>query len=148
MIQLFLACMLTVPHIDTSFKAYMDYRMITDERSIQYRLQQDAQTDENGLRIYRGRYMVALGTYYGSVGDELTVTLDTGKSFDVIIGDTKADSDTDRTNRYYPMSDGSGNVVEFIVDVDALSDEARRMGDISYVDGFGGNVVQVIGNRE
>lgn len=134
---------LTVPDIPTDFKAYMDYRAITDTHSAQYRLQQSAETDENGLRTYHGKYMVALGTYYGEVGDELTITLDTGESFDVIIGDIKADCDTDATNRYHPMADGGGNIIEFIVDVRQLPKDARRMGTISAIDGFEGDVEKI-----
>ena len=134
---------LTVPDIDTDFKSYMDYRCITDTHSTQYRLQQDAETDENGLRTYHGRYMVALGTYYGEVGDELTITLDSGECFDVVIGDIKADCDTDKTNRYHPMANGGGNVIEFIVDTKELPKKARYMGTISAIDGFDGNVEKI-----
>lgn len=135
---------LTVPDMDTSFKAYMDYRAITDEDSMQYKLQQRAETGENGLRIYHGRYMVAMGSYYGKVGDELTISFTGGESIDVIIGDMKADTDTDATNRYYPMEQG-GNVVEFIVDVDELPRDARKMGDISYADDiFSGSVEKIV----
>lgn len=135
---------LTVPDLETDFKSYMDYRCITDTHSAQYRLQQAAETDENGLRVYHGRYMVAMGTYYGEVGDNLTITLDSGESFDVVIGDIKADSTTDETHRYHPMANGSGNVLEFIVDTRELPKKARWMGDISYVDDmFSGNVESV-----
>ena len=134
---------LSVPDGDTSFKAYEDYRRITNTRSTQYRMQQKAETDENGLRIYHGRYMVAVGTYYGEVGDELTVTLDTGEVIDVVIGDIKADCDTDETNRYHPMEDGGANVIEFIVDTRELSHDVKRAGDISEIDGFEGNVEKI-----
>lgn len=134
---------LTVPDMDTSFKAYEDYRRITNSRSMQYRMQQKAETDDNGLRVYHGRYMVALGTYYGSVGDELTVTLDTGEVIDIVIGDIKADATTDKTNRYHPMDDGGANVLEFIVDTKKLSGDVKWAGDISEIDGFEGNVEKI-----
>lgn len=134
---------LTVPDIPTDFKAYMDFRKITNRESIQYRMQQSAETDENGLRMYHGRYMVALGSYYGDVGDELTITLDTGTELDVVIGDLKADCETDRTNRYHPMEGGSGNIVEFIVDVRQLPEDARWSGTISAIDGFEGDVEKI-----
>ena len=134
---------LTVPDIPTDFKAYMDYRAITDTHSAQYRLQQSAETDENGLRTYHGKYMVALGTYYGEVGDELTITLDTGESFDVIIGDIKADCDTDATNRYHPMANGGGNVIEFIVDTKQLPHDVRWSGTVSSIEDFAGNVEKI-----
>lgn len=141
-----LAVMLTrmsVPAVDTSFKAYMDWEAITNERSEQYRMQRGAVTDENGLRIYDGCYMVALGSYYGKVGDRFVITLDTGTELDVIMGDMKSDCDTDVTHRYHPMESG-GNVVEFIVDTDELDDVVRLMGDVSYADSiFEGSVRKI-----
>ena len=63
--------------LDTSFKAYEDYSCITNTESTQYKLQQQAWTDSNGLRRYGDEYMVAVGSYYGDVGDHIIVTLDT-----------------------------------------------------------------------
>ena len=39
-----------VPEADTGFKAYMDFRSIKDRTTAQYRLQQEAWTDEQGFR--------------------------------------------------------------------------------------------------
>lgn len=127
------ATILTVPDVDTSFKAYMDWQCITNVRSEQYKLQQEAITDENGLRVYDGCYMIALGTYYGTVGDRFKITLDTGIEFEAIMGDVKDNRHTDETNRYVPSN---GNLIEFIVETDDLPRLARRMGDVSYVDEF------------
>lgn len=145
------AAALLVPRIDTDFKAYMDWRCITNTASQQYALQQKAVTDENGLRKVGEYYCVALGSYYGSeIGTCYKVTLDTGESFNAILADQKADCDTDRTHRYHPMKTG-GNVVEFVVDVQALPKSARRAGSISAIEGFEGNItsIEVIeGERE
>lgn len=130
-LALLCAVTLSVPDVDTSFKAYMDWECITNTRSVQWQLQQDAETNENGLRIYDDCYMVAMGTYYGTVGDRFTVTFDTGIEIDVIMGDVKDDRHTDKTNRYVPCN---GNMLEFIVDVDELPRKARRMGDVQYAD--------------
>ena len=78
----------SVPQIDTSFKSYMDYTKITNTTSKQYRYQQSATTNEDGIRCYNGYPMVALGTYYtDNVGDMFNITLDTGNVFTVVIGD-------------------------------------------------------------
>ena len=134
---------MAVPEGDTSFKSYMDYRAITNTRSEQWKMQQTAYTD-GGIRRYKnGDYMVAMGSYYGEVGDRFHVTLDTGETFDVVMGDAKADSDTDRRNQYTPCGGGK-NVIEFIVDTSELPREARRMGDVSYADDiFEGNVEKI-----
>ena len=134
----------SVPNGDTSFKSYMSYKAITNTRSSQYKLQQDAYTDNYGLRKYKGYYMVALGTFYADkIGDVVRITLDSGDSFFAVVGDVKADCHTDGTNRYYPMSDGRKNVVEFIVDISSLDAKARKSGDISSIPTFSGNVTKI-----
>lgn len=133
-----------VPDGDTSFKSYMDYRAITNICSDQFKLQQECVTDSHGLRRYGDDYVIAVGSYYSkNIGDRLTITLDNGSSFTAVVGDFKANKHTDSTNRYYAMSGGKKNVIEFIVDTDALDNKARRMGDISYIDGFVGNVKSI-----
>lgn len=135
-----------VPTGDTSFKSYMDYRTITNTRSKQYDIQQHSKTDADGLRYYGSYYVVALGTFYSdTIGTRVRITLDTGVQFYAIVGDIKANCDTDKTNRYSPMAEGRKNVVEFIVDTDVLDRKAKMMGDISYVEGdeFKGNVTKI-----
>lgn len=143
MVTLLLAAQMifTVPDVDSNFKSYMDYRCITNTSSDQYKLQQKCYTDDNGLRVYDGYYAVALGTYYSStIGDKFHITLDTGEEFDVIVGDVKADCDTDKTNRYVPVN---GNIIEFIVDTKKLPKDVRFMGTISALDDFEGSVESI-----
>lgn len=143
MVTLLLAAQMifTVPDVDSDFKSYMDYRCITNTSSDQYKLQQKCYTDDNGLRVYDGYYAVALGTYYSStIGDKFHITLDTGEEFDVIVGDVKADCDTDKTNRYVPVN---GNIIEFIVDTKKLPKDVRWMGTISALDDFEGSVESI-----
>jgi len=139
------ALIFSVPEdVDTDFKAYMDYRYITCKSSPQYKLQQYAWTDENGLRRYDDYYLVALGSYYSTtVGDCFKITLDTGETFNVMVGDCKADCDTDSKHMYHPMRDGGGNVIEFIVDTKSLPREVRQMGTVSAIDIFEGNVESI-----
>lgn len=130
-------------HIDTSFKAYMDYRCITDTNSMQYELQQMAYTDERGFRRIGDDYLVALGTYYtDQCGDRFLITLDSGVEFSIMIGDIKDDRHTDTSNRYLPMSDSQGNVVEFIVNTDNMESYALQLGDVSIL-GLEGQIVSV-----
>lgn len=138
-----------VPNCDTSFKAYMDYRSITDTTTDQYRLQQCAATDGLGLRRYGDYYLAAMGTYYSdSVGDTFRITLDNGNSFNIMIGDIKQDIHTDSKNMYTPVYDRSGsfysaNVIEFIVDTDSLSRYVRLLGTVSGYDYFDGSIKKV-----
>lgn len=130
-----------VPSGNTSFKSYMDYRAITNKNSAQWDLQTKCWTDKDGLRRKGDYYVVALGSYYADhIGDRFIITLDTGVEIPVIVGDLKADKHTDATNRYTLTEDGRKNILEFVVDTQQLPEMARKMGDISYVSGFRGNV--------
>lgn len=134
-----------VPTIDVSFKAYMDYRKITDETSSQWELQQQAHTDEFGLRKVGELYCVAVGTYYAKqCGETLTVALDDGTEFEVVVSDIKDDIHTDKNNMYTPMKNGNGNLLEFIVDTDFLPREIIKLGDVSTL-GMSGNIKSIKG---
>lgn len=131
-----------VPAASTGFKSFMDYRAITSPSSDQYAMQQSAWTDELGFRRYGDYYMVAMGNYYADYhcGNTFRITLTNGNSFDVIIGDVKADCDTDALKQHM-----NGNVIEFIVDSDVIPDMVWTMGDMSYAsDAFTGNIVSIV----
>ena len=137
---------LVVPdYVDTSFKAYMDYRTITDTTSKQYEMQQNAWTGMDGVRRIGDDICVAMGTYYAKeCGARFEITLDTGKTFNVIVSDIKADKDTDETNRYTMHGENpKACVIEFIVDVDELGDTSRDTGDVSYSN-FKGEVTKIV----
>lgn len=137
---------MNVPSIDTWFKAWEDYRCLTDRTTVQYKLQKEAYTDENGFRRYPCEdgddyYMVAMGTYYTGYrcGKVFRITLDTGSQFMVMTGDVKADIHTDSLNQHR-----RGNVIEFIVDTKEISNDCSIMGDMSWADEmFKGNVQNI-----
>ena len=133
-----------VPSGDTAFKSYMSYKAITNTDSYQYKLQKRCWTDANGLRRYKTFYVVALGSYYAEyIGQTFRVTTSEGNEFECIVGDFKADRDTDGKNMYTPM-EGRKCVVEFVVDTYILDKTAKKMGDISYIEGFGGDIEQIV----
>ena len=122
------------------FKTYMDYRKIKDKTSKQWALQQLATTNEKGFRVFNGRYLVAVGSYYATeVGKELRITLDNGFVFYAMVGDIKMDIHTDANNQYVPIN---GNIVEFIVDTDKLDPMTKKLGDVSNL-GFEGKIVRI-----
>ena len=131
-----------VPSRDTSRKSYMGYRAITSRGSLQHRLQHSGEvtTDNNGFRRLGDSYVVAMGTYYGLSGDKLTIELENGKVFDVVIGDTKQNRHTDAKNQYCTSN---GSVLEFIVDQGSLHSLSKKMGDVSYADGLDGNIKNI-----
>ena len=120
------------------FKSYTNYKCLS-RSSAQWKLQKKAYTDKNGLRKIGDDYLVAMGSYYTKhLGDRFKITLSTGKSFTVRICDFKANSDTNSTHQYT----ANGCMIEFYVDSN-LNSKARRMGDISYIKGFKGNITKV-----
>lgn len=133
-----------IPDGDTSFKSYMDYRAITNTDSKQYKLQQGAHTGIYGIRMYEDYYMIAVGSYYAdSIGDILRITLDSGEQFTAIVGDFKADKDTDTLNQYHPMENNIKNVLEFIVDTQELNRDVRLSGSIGTYKKFNGNIKSI-----
>lgn len=126
---------------NNAIKSYMDYRCITSTGSRQYKLQHSlAYTGDNGIRMANGRYCVAVGSYYTTtIGQYIDIELENGNIIHGILADCKADKDTDSTNRMH--SDGS--VVEFVVDSKSLDSTVRKMGDVSYVNGWNSKVVNI-----
>lgn len=108
------------------FKSYMSYKAITTKGSGQWKLQQEAWTDEQGYRRHGENYMVAMGTYYADkVGRKFIISLSSGQVVPVIVGDIKADQHTDELNQYRTTDK---SIIEFIVDTDRISAESKRMG--------------------
>lgn len=139
---------LEIPNEDTSFKTYMSHKALTNKKSIQYKMQQDAWTDEYGLRRYGDAYMVAMGTFYAqSCGEYFNVTLENGNTFTVVTGDIKDDRHTDDRNMYSPVySDDNtvyANVVEFIVDTSAVPESVLISGSVGSIDYFSGCIFSI-----
>lgn len=140
---------MTIPDYDTSFKSYMSYKCITDKSSNQYKLQQKAYTDDMGLRKVDDYYLVAMGTYYSdTIGDKFRITLEGDKTFNVMIGDIKADIHTDKNNMYSAVYNSNGkfisaNVLEFIVDTNKIDKSVRRLGSVNAYDDFKGNIIKI-----
>lgn len=122
------------------YKCYMDYRAITSVSSPQYQLQQEAYTDECGLRKVGCFYCVAMGSAFGSdIGTCYVVTLSSGKQIPVILADQKADCDTTPDN----TRDYNGAVLEFVVDTPALPSVVRSTGDVGSISSLSGSVKEI-----
>lgn len=113
-------------------KSYMSYRMITATSSPQYRLQYTkAYSGNYGIRQVRGRYCVAIGSYYATrIGTYFDLVLENGTVIPCILADQKADCDTDASNR---ITEHDGSLTEFVVDTDGMGHQVKNVtGDISY----------------
>lgn len=138
----------STPDSSGSFKSYTNYQML-DKQSSQWQLIQcneNAHSDENGLRKVCTYYCVAMGSYYtNTLGDLFRITT-TGGTFEVIICDFKADIHTDPTNSY-TLSNGC--IIEFYIDMAVANSWMLQAGNVSVVDTkFEGPIVSIekIGN--
>lgn len=131
---------LEIPQGDCSSFLYMDYRAITNTSSIQWALQQTAWTDSQGLRRIGDDYCVALGTYYGQVGDRFRITTDRGNVYSIQMADAKG---YDSNGWYHVAGNGKINLVEFIVQTEYLPSEVTLYGDCGVLDNVGGNIVKI-----
>ena len=131
---------LEIPYGQTDCFLYMDYRAITDTSSKQWELQQSAWTDSQGFRRIGDDYCVALGTFYGQVGDRFRVTTDKGNVYSVTMADAKG---YDSNGWYHVAGNGKINLVEFIVATEYLPSEVTLYGDCGVLDNIGGNVVSI-----
>nr|DAT96458.1 MAG TPA: cell division protein [Bacteriophage sp.] len=125
-----------------SMKSYMSYRAITNTRSKQYQLQQQAVTDPNtGVRTINGDYCIAIGSGWGyEIGTKVLVTLQGGKTFNAIVADAKADAHTQSDNK---TTSYDGSVVEFIVEVSSLPKAVRISGNLGVLEIFNGGIISI-----
>lgn len=128
-----------IPYGHNTKKTYTYYDCLS-RNSPQWKIQEQATTDENGLRKVGDYYCCAVGTYYSNaVGDKFHIILNTGNEFDIIVCDVKSDRHTDKHHQYTVVSNC---MLEFYVDYN-LHDLARRMGDCSYIPGFEGSIISI-----
>ena len=129
-----------VPSVNTNFKSYTYYALL-NKSSIQWKLQEIAYTDENGLRKIENYYLAAMGSYYSTtIGDMFRLTTDTGAVFDIILCDAKDDRHTDARHMY---TKSNNCMVEFYVDTTVLNGTIKRMGSIGVLPQFNGSIVKV-----
>ena len=139
----------SLPKIPTNVKLFTDYRVYNLWYTPHYRLQQAAWTDSQGFRRYNNDYVVALGSYYSTnIGDRFEITLDTGSTFTVILGDGKVDDDCDSDNMYTPCFDYNGdkaaNVLEFIIDEEVLDRDVYDYGSVDLIEEFKGDITKMV----
>lgn len=128
---------------------YTDYRFYGLTNTPHWRMQQRAWTDELGCRRFNNDYIVALGSGYTvDLGERYGVHLSNGTYFTIIMGDAKADCDTDwATHTYMPCYDYDGNlsanILEFIIDKEVIDPRAYSWGGIHYYPQFKGDIIKM-----
>lgn len=139
-----------LPSIATDMYLCTDYRHYNLPNTPHYRMQKAAWTDDIGCRRFNNDYIVGLGSGYTvNIGDRFGIELENGHCFTVIMGDGKADCDTDAaTHRYTPCKNYKGqecaNVLEFIIDDQKMDKKAYGYGSISYYADFNSNIKKMI----
>lgn len=124
------------------FKSYMPYTAITNKSSTQYKLQQQAYTDANGIRCVDSKPMVAVGTGWGvKVGDTALIICENGNKFEVIIGDIKANAHTGADNK---TTLSNGCRCEFIVDMSKLHPTVKSRGNVAVLAQYSGYITNVV----
>ena len=94
-------------------KTVLPYRAF-GKNTNQAKLQSLCQTNEVGLRVYDGRFTIAVGTYFNTaIGQYFDLVLENGTVIPFIMGDLKADIHTDSRGLF---TEASGCMTEFIVD--------------------------------
>ncbi len=105
----------TLPAGLGSVHTYMGWQCITAVDSKQYKLREAAGMifDEEGFAKIGDRYVVAVTTTFGNVGDYIDVYQEDGTVIKCIIGDIKSQKDADCTKWGH---DNGQCVLEFVVD--------------------------------
>lgn len=133
----------------SSTKTYMDYRMITNTGSRQYKhIQNYMEVHESGLLIDEDGFIgVALGSYYGNIGDRFYFTLDSGVVLPVVKIDAKASEHTDEVGCQQAFD---SSVIEFVIDYDQALNYFGRLSNNYILNGnfnnysiFRGSIVKV-----
>ena len=106
--------------LNNSF-TYESWQGINAVDSQQYQLKEDAgqNFDAEGFGKIDGRYVVALTSHYGDVGDLIDFVLYNGNTLPCIIGDVKSSGDRNWNEYGHELPEDNPtdlNVIEFIVD--------------------------------
>lgn len=105
------------------FKSFMPMTALS-KSSPQYRYLADNTYDQDNLRVtYDGYFAVAMGSYYGVLGDKFIITFGDGTRTPVVKVDEKADRHTVGGNGMTMISDGS--IIEPIITTSSVNNSSR-----------------------
>ena len=110
-------------------KTYESYTAIgTKGRSIQSKLQAQAQTRKDGVRTVKDRVCIAIGSHYkANIGQYVDVHLKNGTIIECVVSDWKANQHTVNNHTLGLHHDA----IEVIVDVKTLKKNSKVSGDMS-----------------
>ena len=141
---------MNVPSINSSFKTWMDYRLIADNTPQSNWINRWGWMDYEGfmrcdgerdLGIDQDYYLIALGSYYStSIGDKFRFTTDTGNVFYGAMVEFKDDNDTNSTHQYCP---GNQDIVEFMIHTPSLNSNVKIMGSANVYMPLNGSITKI-----
>ncbi len=108
--------------------------MITDTTSNAFKIVSKARTNK-GIYFIDNMPCIACSKFYGSVGDELRITLSSGKTFHAIVVDTK------KENELINHAHADGSLIEFIVDTKTLDKKYLQAGSLNGL--YYGKIVKI-----
>ena len=131
-------------------KTYMDYRATTSKSSNQYQFMRKNMyvDDKTGFLFDKDGFIgVALGSFYGEIGDRFYFTLENGAVLPLVKIEEKSDVDTDPTGCYHTCD---FSVIEFVIDKDVANEYFGYYGNGLVLQGnyanyplFNGGIVKV-----
>lgn len=132
----------------TKNKTYMDYKLITDKSSPQYKfIQERCKISGNGfLMVDDEWYCVALGNYFSDdIGTKYIITLDSGKQIKIVKTEIKDNLHTCDLNYQHKID---GSVIEFLLDTTKLQDKKTQNGylwngNLNNIAKFKGEIIKI-----
>lgn len=127
-------------------KTWMDYRAVTDRKSVQYSLLRDySYTGDYGIRMVDDRFCVAVGSRFSlEIGQYFDLVLENGFTIPCIKGDAKSNDNTDSTNTF-TITNNSYCCSEFIVDQTVFRELFPGVGNLSKIDeNWNSKVIEII----
>ena len=126
-------------------KPYMDYRAITCKTSKQYKFiqREDVNEDERGFLMQDGEwYCVALGEYFGDIGEKYIFTLSNGNEIKVVKSEAKSNRHTCSDN----YLGKNGHILEFLINTNSQwmkEQDVIYHGSLNACDELKGDIVKI-----
>ena len=126
-------------------KPYMDYRAITCKTSKQYKFiqREDVNEDKRGFLMQDGEwYCVALGEYFGDIGEKYIFTLSNGNEVKVVKSEAKSNRHTCSDN-YLGQN---GHILEFLINTNSQwmkEQDVIYHGSLNACDELKGDIVKI-----
>ena len=132
---------IAVPNGLGKYYTYMNWNTVTAPDSNQYKLREQAFTngvasyDADGYARINGRYVVAVTSKFGNVGDYIDIQTANGKTINAVIGDIKRTTDSGANEWGH---EGGQVVVEYITNWNS-HDNPKTDGGITSITNTGKN---------